>query len=197
MREYERTNGVDAAILYQDLALDAAIRWASKRATDGQKDDAEAIKAILIAQVDTALAVATEGDKAFRSKYTGLFVEDTSDQTEETLTSEAAFNQRVAGFSALDIDDKINRINEQTNRIFEDAVDAAFETVERSVADFPVEASEVLLVESRKMHAAVKVVLREKLKAMVDASTALGTQFDRTTLEDAFERRELVEALDR
>jgi hypothetical protein len=197
VREYERTNGLDAAALYQDLAHDAAIRWASERATEGQKDDAEVIKAFLIAQVDTALAAATEADKLFRAKYYGLFLENASEATEEALTSETEFKQRVANFTTLDIDDKISRVNERTNRIFEDAVDEAFETVERSIADFPVEVSEVLLVESREMHAAVKAVLNEKLKAMIDASAVLGKMFDRNTLEEAFERRELVEAVDR
>lgn len=197
VREYERTNGLDAAVLYQDLAHDAAIRWASERATEGQKDDAEVIKVFLIAQVDTALATVTEADKLFRAKYYGLFLEDASETTEEALTSETVFKQRVSNFAALDIDDRISRINERTNRIFEDAVDEAFETVERSVADFPVEVSEVLLVKSREMHAAVKAVLNEKLKAMIDASTVLGKMFDRSTLEEAFERRALVDAVDR
>lgn len=197
VREYERTNGLDAAVLYQDLGHDAAIRWASERATEGQKDDAESIKIFLIAQVDAALAAATAADELFREKYFGLFVERTSESTEEALTSEAAFMQRVTNFAVLDIDDKIARINERTNRIFEDAVDASFETVERSIADFPVEVSEVLLVESREMHAAVKAVLNEKLKDMIDASTVLGKMFDRSTLEEAFERRALVDAVDR
>ena len=197
VREYERTNGLDAAVLYQDLAHDAATRWATERATEGQKDDAESIKTFLIAQVDAAIAAATEADKLFRAKYFGLFIERPSEPTEEALTGEAAFKQRVANFAALDIDDKIARINERTNRIFEDAVDAAFETVERSIADFPVEVSEVLLVESREMHTAVKAVLSEQLKAMIDASSALGKMFDRSTLEEAFERRALVNAVDR
>jgi hypothetical protein len=197
VREYERTNGLDAAVLYQDLAHDAAIRWGSERATDGQKDDAEVIKTFLISQVDTVLAAVTEADKLFRAKYSGLFLENASEPTREALTSEAVFKQRVANFSALDIDDKISRINERTNRIFEDAVDEAFETVARSIADFPAEVHEVLLVESREMHAAVKAVLNEKLKAMIDASAVLGKKFDRSTLEEAFERRDLVDAIDR
>lgn len=197
VREYERTNGLDAAVLYRDLAHNAAILWASGRATDGQKDDAETIKVFLTAQVDASLAAATEADKLFRAKYFGLFVERTSETTEEALTSEAAFMQRVTNFAVLDIDDKIARINERTNRIFEDAVDAAFETVERSISDFPVEVSEVLLVESREMHAAVKAVLNEKLKEMIDASAVFGKMFDRSTLEEAFERRALVDAVDR
>lgn len=197
VREYERTNGLDAAVLYRDLAHNAAILWASGRATDGQKDDAETIKVFLTAQVDASLAAATEADKLFRAKYFGLFVERTSETTEEALTSEAAFMQRVTNFAVLDIDDKIARINERTNRIFEDAVDAAFETVERSISDFPVEVSEVLLVESREMHAAVKAVLNEKLKEMIDASAVFGKMFDRSTLDEAFERRALVDAVDR
>lgn len=197
VREYERTNGLDAAVLYRDLAHNAAILWASGRATDGQKDDAETFKVFLTAQVDASLAAATEADKLFRAKYFGLFVERTSETTEEALTSEAAFMQRVTNFAVLDIDDKIARINERTNRIFEDAVDAAFETVERSISDFPVEVSEVLLVESREMHAAVKAVLNEKLKEMIDASAVFGKMFDRSTLEEAFERRALVDAVDR
>lgn len=197
VREYERTNGLDAAVLYRDLAHDAVIRWASERVTKGQKDDAEVIKAFLIAQVDSALATVTEADKLFRAKYTGLFLENPSEPTREALTSEAVFKQRITNFAALDIADKLSRINERTNRIFGDAVDEAFETVERSIADFPVEVSEVLLVKSREMHAAVKAVLNEKLKAMIDSSAVLGKRFDRSTLEEAFERRELVNAVDR
>ncbi len=197
VREYERTNGLDAAALYRDLAHDAVIRWASERATEGQKDDAEVIKAFLIAQVDTALATVTEADKLFRAKYSGLFLENPSEPTKEALTSETVFKQRITNFAALDIDDKLSRINERTNRIFEDVVDEAFETVERSIADFPVEVSEVLLVKSREMHAAVKAVLNEKLKAMIDSSAVLGKRFDQSTLEEAFERRELVDAVDR
>lgn len=196
VREYERTNGLDAAALYRDLAHDAVIRWASERATEGQKDDAEVIKAFLISQVDTALATVTEADKLFRAKYSGLFLENPSEPTKEALTSEAVFKQRIANFAALNIDDKLSFINERTNRIFEDAVDEAFETVERSIADFPVEVSEVLLVKSREMHAAVKAVLNEKLKVMIDSSAVLGKRFDESTLKEAFERRELVDAID-
>ena len=75
-------------------------------------------------------------------------------------------------------------------------MDEAFETVERSIADFPVEVSEVLLVKSREMHAAVKAVLNEKLKVMIDSSAVLGKRFDESTLKEAFERRELVDAID-
>ena len=171
-------------------------RWASERATEGQKDDAEVIKAFLISQVDTALATVTEADKLFRAKYSGLFLENPSEPTKEALTSEAVFKQRIANFAALNIDDKLSFINERTNRIFEDAVDEAFETVERSIADFPVEVSEVLLVKSREMHAAVKAVLNEKLKVMIDSSAVLGKRFDESTLKEAFERRELVDAID-
>jgi hypothetical protein len=194
--EYERTNGLDVAVLYQDLADEAAIRWASERATAGQKHDAEELKGLLIGQVGVALASVTEADKLFRAKYYGLFLEETSESTRESLTNESLFRQRVTNFSVLDIDEQISRINERTNRIFEDAVDEAFETVERSIAEFPVEVREVLLVESREMHSAVKTVLKEKLKAMVDASAALGTMFDEDTLQEAFERSELTDPID-
>ncbi len=197
VREYERTNGLDAALLYQDLAHDAAIRWGSERVTEGQKDDADVIKTFLIAQVDTVVVAVTEADKLFRAKYYGLFLERPSEPTVESLTNEIVFKQRVTNFAVLDIDDKIARINEGTNRIFEDAVDAAFEAVERSIADFPVEVSEVLLIKSREMHSAVKAVLEEKLTAMIDASAVFGKMFDRSTLEEAFERRDLVDAVDR
>lgn len=43
----------------------------------------------------------------------------------------------------------------------------------------------------------LKSVLKEKLKVMIDISTKLGKEFDRSTLEEAFDRRELINAVDR
>jgi hypothetical protein len=197
VREYERTNGVDAATLYHELAHDSVGRWAAERVTAGQKDDAEPIEALLVAQLDIALAGVTQADALFRKEYTGLFVEKPSDETEEALTHEAAFDQRRTNFAALDIDDKINRLNESSNKYFEDAVDRAFDQLENSISDLPDDATETLLVKSREMHAAVKDLLEEQLMTMIDASTKLGKEFDRDTLEEAFSRRELVEAVDR
>jgi hypothetical protein len=195
-REYERINGVELAFLHERLATQAVTDWIASRATAMQKADAEAMRPLLLANVGLVKMAIVEADKKFRSDNVGLFLDNPRDDVLEALADIEKFGRRAANFVALDIDERIRRLAERTNEIFEGAVDEAFSDVQRLISDFPVEAREVLMLKSPAMHAEVKAVLREDLKVMTEAMARLGERFDRHAIEEAFDRSELVDEID-
>jgi hypothetical protein len=195
-REYERTNGIELAFLHERLATQAVTDWIASRATAMQKADAEAMRPLLLANVGLVKMAMVEADKKFRSDNAGLFLDNPRDDVLEELADVEKFGRRAANFVALDIDERIRRLAERTNEIFEDAVDEAFSDVQRLISDFPVEAREVLMLKSPAMHAEVKAVLRENLEEMTEAMARLGERFDRHAIEEAFDRSELVDEID-
>lgn len=194
--EYDRTNGIEVSRNHVIWAKDTAGKWAASRATDGQKADAAVMAALLIAAVQEVFEETLDVDEDFRDKYEGLFVDRISETSLEALTSEDQFKRILAELDALDIGDKLDSAAKSAPQIFFDAVDEAFSEVEASVADFPVEAHDLLFLKSRAMQAEVKTALKAKLDEMTAISTDIAKQHYPGEIEGNFDRRELSDVLD-